>query len=215
MGPCMFGITNLIMWDDGQVVFESNRTFFETHLDTSQVASLIDAASFLYDLDDYISASHVLGNLGSVFFTVEAEQGHRKTVEIYGWGIESQVRSDTIWLYPCTPEGTPLDFIDPSKKEILEKLQTFWEMVKDSLPEDASVMQPTEVVVQLFPCYVEDLVAEALPEWPSNLMGHLYGDEAKEAIRIGGLGYIREYNIGGQAQCVRIVSVLPSIHIYK
>jgi hypothetical protein len=205
------------MWDDGQVVFESNRTFFEARLDTAQVASLIDAASFLYDLDNYVSAlRYVVMDASSVFLTVEADQGHRKTVEVYGWVIESQVRSDIVQICACPPEVTPLYLsIDSSKKEILEKLQSFWEMVKDSLPEEPFVMRPTEVVVQLSPSYGKDLVVEALPKWPSDLTGHLYGDEAEEAIRMGGLGYERAYSVGGQAQYVRIVPVLPSIHSYK
>ena len=217
MVPCMYGITNLIMWDNGQVVFESNRTFFEAHLDTAQVASLIDAASFLYDLDDYVSALYLtVTDASSVFFTVEASPGHRKTVEIYGWVIESQVRSVIVQICPCNPAAPPLEiYIDSSKMEILERLQSFWNLVKGSLPEEPFVMRPAEVVVQLSPSYGKDLVVEALPKWPSDLTGHLYGDEAEEAIRMGGLGYERAYNLGGQAQYVRIVPVLPSIHIYR
>jgi len=217
MVPCTVGITNLIMWDDGQVVFESNRVFFETHLDTARVADIIDAASFLYDLDDYVSAlSAAVFDASSVWLTVEAEQGHRKTVEVYGWVIESQVRSGIVQICPCPPEVTPLVLsIDLSKKEILERLQSFWEMVKDSLPEEPFVMRPAEVLVQLSPSYGGNLVVEALPKWSSALIGNLYGHEAEEAIRMGGLGYERAYNVGGQAQYVRIVPVLPSIHIYN
>ena len=216
MVPCTVGITNLIMWDDGRVVFESNRVFFETYLDKARLADIIDAASFLHDLDDHVSALYLtVTDAPSVWLTIEAEQGHRKTVEVYGWVIESQVRSDIVQICPCTPETSPPDYIDPSKKEILERLQSFWNMVKDSLPEEPFVMRPTEVVVQLQPYYTEYWVAEALPKWPSDLTGHLYGHEAEEAIRRGGLGYESAYNVGGQAQGVRIVPVLPSIHIYK
>ncbi len=197
------GITNLILWDSGQAVFELDGVYREAHLAPSVVANLVDAAGFLYNLDNYVSAfRYVVTDAPSIFLTLEADQGHRKTVEVYGIVLDSEDFQES-------------DFIDPSKIEILEKVQAFWKIVKDSLPETAPVMQPVEVVVDGYPPYGVDVTTMTLSDWPPELEGYLQGEAAQQAIRMAGLASEKLYLMGGEAYFVRVVPVLPILHDYR
>jgi hypothetical protein len=124
------GITNLILWDSGRVVFRLDGVYREAHLAPSLVANLVDAAEFLYDLDNYVSTErYPTTDLPSAFFTVETAPGQRKSVEVYGLDL----------VYDWPPESE----INPAKIGVVEKLRALWEMVVDALPDNAPVMQPT------------------------------------------------------------------------
>lgn len=196
------GITNLILWDSGQAVFRLDGVYQEAHLGPATVSSLISAAEFLCELDNYISVERPFTtDLPSAFFTVEAVPGQRKTVEAYGLDL----------LYDWPPESE----IDPEKFDTVEKLRALWKTLTDSLPDRAPVMQPSEVVVDGYPPYGMDVATMMLSEWPAELEGYLQGEAAQEAIRMAGLAAEELFLMGGEAYFVRVVPVLPVLHDYR
>jgi hypothetical protein len=207
------GITDLILWEDGRLVFRSDGSFLETKLEATAVAELLQAADPLYALDDYVSLfRYVVTDAPYTRFTVEATPGSRKTVKVYG-----MARRALEGEWP--PESDLYDGIyDPSQSGTVAELRGLWQMIMDSLPETASPMRTDEVVVTLSPlgadfesrCTEEEL--EELLEWPPELSGLLQEDEAQEAILLGGLGPKRPYWIEGETYSVEVVPVLPILH---
>lgn len=197
------GITDVTLWEDGRAVFVADGKFLEAQLEASLVDRLVDAAVFLYELDDSISLYPIV-SLPATWFTVESVLGNRKTVEVYGMTLEGE------W----PPES---DFFYTSQLNTVEKLRDLWQVVKDSLPVNAPIMQPGEVTVKAYPYYIQELRSEDFPEWPLELEGYLQGEAAKEAIQLAGIGAERSYTerlyrVDGEVHVVEVVPVLPSLH---
>ena len=192
------GFTYFMLWDNGRVVFTNDRVCREAYLAPSQVASLVDAARFLYDLDDYYGCA--VTDVSSVYLTVEAEQGHRKTVRF-------QEISTNLTITIRTNEETYSIDCSPPKE-----IQAFLEMVKDSLPADAPLWQPTEVFVDSYPAYGIDAGNMMLSEWPPELEGFLQGEAMHQAIQLAGLDSEKLFLMKGEAYYVWVDSVSPSLH---
>ncbi len=193
------GFTYFMLWDNGRVVFTNDRVCRETYLSPSKVADLVDAARFLYNLNDNYGCP--VTDASSVYLTVEAEPGHRKTVqfqEIYQ-EISINLTDDHGETYSisCSPP---------------KELQAFLEVLKDSLPADAPLWQPDEVFVDSSPAYGIDAGNMTLSEWPEELKGFLQGEAMQQAIQLAGLGSEKLFLLGGEAYYVRVDSVLPSLH---
>jgi len=189
------GFTYFMLWDNGRVVFTNDRVCREAYLSPSQVASLVDAARFLYDLNDYYGCAVI--DVPSVYLTVEAEQGHRKTVRFQE--ISMKLTNDYGETYS----------IDCSKPK---EIQAFLEMVKDSLPEDAPLCRPVEVFVDSLPAYGIDGGNMTLSEWPLELKGFLQGEAMQQAIQLAGLDSEKLFLMRGEAYYVWVDSVSPSLH---
>lgn len=192
------GITELLLWDSGWVVFVCDGSFREAQLDASSTDSLVQAADVLYSLGDYVMALRGTDR-ASTLFTVETMPGQRTTVRVYGMILEGEWPADPKWYVERYADA-------------VEKLKAFWTLVRDSLPEAAPIMEPDEVIVQFCCPYSEGAEPEGLPVWPSYLTGHLEGEYAKEAVRLGGLGPWSGCRLDGIAQLVQVVPVLPALH---
>jgi len=93
--------------------------------------------------------------------------------------------------------------------ETLERLRGIYRTATDALPKDAGVMEPDEVVV-------ETLAADgtaAAGEWPSNLVGHLHGDDARRAVRLSGVGPMKAFKINDKTYGVKVTPVLPILSL--
>ena len=70
------GITDVTLWEDGRAVFVADGKFLEAQLEASLVDRLVDAAVFLYELDDSISLFPIV-SLPATWVTVESVLGTR------------------------------------------------------------------------------------------------------------------------------------------
>jgi hypothetical protein len=193
-GPVQ-GFTYFMLWDNGRAVFTNDRVCREAYLPPSTVADLVDAARFLYDLN-YNDGCAVM-DASTVYLTVEAEQGYRKTMRFQEISINVNTDQGETYSIDCSPP---------------KEIQAFLEMLEDSLPADAPLCQPVEVFVDSYPAYGIDVGNMTLSEWPSELKGFLQGEAMQEAIQLAGLYSEKLFLMGGEAYYVGVDSVSPSLH---
>lgn len=197
-GPSQ-GFTYFMLWDSGRVVFTNDRVRREAYLPLSKVADLVDAAKFLYDLNDGYGCAVM--DAPTVYLTVEAEQGHRETIRFQEISSEISINVDTslgeTYTISCSPP---------------KEIQAFLEILKNSLPEDAPLCQPVEVFVDSYPAYGIDAGNMTLSEWPSELKGFLQGEAMQRAIQLAGLYSEKLFLMDGEPYYVWVDSVSPGLH---
>lgn len=201
-------VPRVTLWSDGCVVFwgtpGGDAAIREGHLDETTVAAILDAASALYDLDD--TYSYVPSPYGPSFDSAPATMS-----------VETDRGRKTVTSYSASLEGTsyPGAQTDPH----VEVLRRVYQRGTASLPLSAPPLQPAEVVVLTFPpggMTRETALRLTHGEWPSRLVGHLRGQEAREAVELAGLFGSKGsqwYRSNGEAVAIVVWPVLPLLHL--
>ena len=182
-------VPELTVWGDGRVVFVGpDGAIREGRIEPDAVLQILAEAMVLHDLEDHYVAIGATGR-PMTFFTVYTIRGRR-----------------TVSVYEMDPErASP----DEEHHETLERLRAIYRTATQALPDGAAVMDPDEVVVRASPA----VDAMTVGEWPSELVGHLRGDDARLAARLGGVGPAEVFQLGGEPHRVTVMPVLPLLHL--
>jgi hypothetical protein len=198
------GIPKLTLFESGHVVFwgyvnSYDLVIRETRLAPSALGQVRASAAALYDLPDDRYDLCICDDVPSTIVAVDGERG-RRTVYAYGFG----------------PSPIPAEW-DPGP-EVAVTLRRIYQTAWSALPDNAPAMRPTEVVVQTHethaPAAVRDSIARIEP-WPRDLVGHLTGERAQEALRAAnwtGEPY-RWFLVDGVIHEVIVRPVLPLLHL--
>lgn len=192
-------VPKLTLWESGRAVFWTDDLVIrETRLTPEAVGRVLSAASAVYDLDDRYAMRTCL-DLNSTLVSIDGSRGP-KTVTLSCFTLNSPAYRD-----------------DEAAPEIAGLVRRIYQEAWRELPAQAPPLMPTEVVVRTHR-FGGTLTPEQLSElrhWPGELVGHLAGAHAREALAHRGTYRGNEdlYWLDGTAHGVSVVPVLPLLHL--
>lgn len=176
-------VPKVTLWGNGRAVFVDGGVLREGRLGKDTLANIMSEAIRLYDLPDSFTASppttspdfthsnkaaygvYAVSQVNPPYtiMSLETDLG-RKTVSLSG------INLDLWWL-------------DELGRSDLETLRTIYRLVRSSLPEDATPVQPEEISVITSQA---DGSTQPTRHWPRDLVGRLSDEKARAAIELAG-----------------------------
>jgi hypothetical protein len=185
-----------MLFDSGRVVFwhDHDAVIREAYLAPPVVDHIRASTSTLYELGrEYYDLCSCF-DTASTIIAVDGDHG-RKTVHVHGFD----------------PRSTPADREQGS--HAAETIRRIYRVAWDALPAYAPMMTLSDVVVQTYDLQPPegDRSLFQLETWPAELIGHLTGEQAQDALRRRGPGWQTDplFFVDGEVHAVTVVPVLP------